>query len=285
MPILVLADVSRTLVAGINLAGLVLGVLGSLFFTYDLLGRPGGPLRWFLRVVLPSGLGAAVALALVVPVAWWGFGAAPGKNAGTLAAFAYAGSLLGAYNGLFVDAPGVVRSRRVVSPADGVVGGVLGAGAGLLALQVLPTWPHLALTTQTMLLFAVVAGLAGGMVASIWRSLNRDRHNSGAARPPLFSRRGCVLGGVAALLLPAAVYSVLLVQGDTAAVLSPYTLPTVAIVAVAGGVIGGLSRSIFWWVNTLPQRSLEVIGVLLILLAFVIQAVEPVLTLVGVAVR
>src|SRR5260370_40399993 len=113
MPILVLADVSRTLVAGINLAGLVLGVLGSLFFTYDLLGRPGGPLRWFLRVVLPSGLGAAVALSLVVLVAWGRFGAAPGQNARTRAAFAYAGRLLRPYQRLFLDALGVVRARRV----------------------------------------------------------------------------------------------------------------------------------------------------------------------------
>jgi hypothetical protein len=35
MPILIIGDVSRYLVAGTNLVGLVLGILGSLFFTYD----------------------------------------------------------------------------------------------------------------------------------------------------------------------------------------------------------------------------------------------------------
>src|SRR5690348_228974 len=57
MVIPILADVDIHVVAGINLAGLLLGILGSLFFTYDLLGRPGGFLRLLLRVGIPALIG------------------------------------------------------------------------------------------------------------------------------------------------------------------------------------------------------------------------------------
>src|SRR5439155_20502988 len=42
----------------IFLGGLLLGVLGSLFLAYDLLGSQEGPLRKFLRIALPGLLGA-----------------------------------------------------------------------------------------------------------------------------------------------------------------------------------------------------------------------------------
>src|SRR5215210_8058028 len=48
----------------IFLVGLLLGVLGSLFLAYDLLGSQEGPLRKFLRVALPGLLGALA----IVPV-------------------------------------------------------------------------------------------------------------------------------------------------------------------------------------------------------------------------
>ena len=46
------------LVKVIFLGGLLLGVLGSLFLAYDLLGSQEGPLRKFLRIALPGLLGA-----------------------------------------------------------------------------------------------------------------------------------------------------------------------------------------------------------------------------------
>ena len=48
----------------IFLFGLLLGVLGSLFLAYDLLGSQEGPLRKFLRLALPGLLGALT----IVPV-------------------------------------------------------------------------------------------------------------------------------------------------------------------------------------------------------------------------
>ena len=46
------------IVKGVFLFGLLLGVLGSLFLAYDLLGSKDGPLRKFLRLSLPGLLGA-----------------------------------------------------------------------------------------------------------------------------------------------------------------------------------------------------------------------------------
>jgi hypothetical protein len=38
----------QRLLDGLTLLGLVGSVFGALFILYDLLGRPGGPLRWAL---------------------------------------------------------------------------------------------------------------------------------------------------------------------------------------------------------------------------------------------
>src|SRR5215212_5873901 len=52
------------IVKSVFLFGLLLGVLGSLFLAYDLLGSKEGPLRKFLRLALPGLLGAIT----IIPV-------------------------------------------------------------------------------------------------------------------------------------------------------------------------------------------------------------------------
>jgi hypothetical protein len=54
---------------------------------------------------------------------------------------------------------------------------------------------------------------------------------------------------------------------------------------LATGLVGGLTRFFFWRVNSLRPRGLEVMGIWCILLAFVAQAIDPVLTVLGVEVR
>jgi hypothetical protein len=71
MHVFFIARIDRHVIAATNLTGLILGDLGSLFFAYDVLGRPGGPLRWFLRTALPAFLGVillfCIALVFVTP--------------------------------------------------------------------------------------------------------------------------------------------------------------------------------------------------------------------------
>src|SRR5258707_13429531 len=52
--------VDHHILAGISVAALMLGVLGSLYLSYDLLGRNNGVLRGLIRVSTPGFLGAII---------------------------------------------------------------------------------------------------------------------------------------------------------------------------------------------------------------------------------
>src|SRR5690348_11614385 len=47
------SDSDMIILDGVSIIGLLLGVLGSLYLSYDLLGRAGGPLRWLIRILTP----------------------------------------------------------------------------------------------------------------------------------------------------------------------------------------------------------------------------------------
>lgn len=116
-------SVGRFVTASITLAGLVIGVVGSLFFTYDLLGRPGGPLRVFLRILIPAGLGAVL---LGVPAFLYGgvsIGRGDPGTVGILGGTLLIGVTLGTFNGLFVSDPTQQEIQpRVLSGRDGLLG-------------------------------------------------------------------------------------------------------------------------------------------------------------------
>jgi hypothetical protein len=290
----VLADVDIHVVAGINLAGLLLGILGSLFFTYDLLGRPGGFLRLLLRVGIPALIGALTlgAMTLLLVAATSALSTEPLSTEATVATtllLAAFGAALGTFNGLFVDAPDASgKRRRFFSLRDAGNGFVVILIYILLAFLVYGLLFRLNLTSlfEVGALLPLVGGAAvGGLIAGVWRFINRSRAQS-APRPHLFSGRGCLIGmGLGLAFLAIALVGLFAFSG---ALTTEIVLGIVIFAIVAGlpggGITGGISRYIFWWANELPPRGLEVIGILLILLAFVAQAIEPVLRLFDIAV-
>jgi hypothetical protein len=50
-----------------------------------------------------------------------------------------------------------------------------------------------------------------------------------------------------------------------------------------GAISGGISQYVFWNINAMPERSILTSGVVLILIGFAIQAIQPLLQLLLVA--
>jgi hypothetical protein len=139
--------------------------------------------------------------------------------------------------------------------------------------------------------FTIITALAAG----VWRRLTFLGGN-GPARPSLFSARGALLGGTGAFLILWAdslygtyqsnqgVYPYIPVSTWLPGLIVFTALGSLIIAFIPGALIGGLTRSIFWWVNTLPPRGMEVIGIVLILCTFALQALQPLVILLGIAI-
>src|SRR5690242_16380948 len=94
-------SIDHHVLSAITIVGLLLGVVGSLYLTYDLLGRAQVVLRWFLRLMTPTLIGSlilgvvgAIIYIQVYPTLDPGFGAL---------LYATVGGLVGLFNGLFVN--------------------------------------------------------------------------------------------------------------------------------------------------------------------------------------
>ena len=292
------------LVKVISLVGLLLGVLGSLFLAYDLLGSQEGPLRKFLRVALPGFIGALVYVPLNLltdPVARLVLGAFAGASSGApdpvvaVVTALLVGGFLGAMPALYDHPAGVPASRPGFSGRDF-------RGAFLLALLCViaiyafqfARLPYGGLPPRAYWTVepgaALAAALAVGAAAGLWRHASGSRAFD--AKPRGFTSRNAALGAGAAgaillspnltgglgitLLIPS-------LRTLQAAAANLVILPLVAALAVApaGALIGGFAPRVLWWVNHTSDNRLELIGVLCILAGFAAQAVEPVVALLG----
>lgn len=108
--------------------------------------------------------------------------------------------------------------------------------------------------------------------------------------PPLFSWRGAVIGavtGMALLFVGLLVFDstyilrTLTQSGDWSVVRGQLAIAAHLSLAaiIPGGVTGGITRHLFWRINTMRPRGLEILGIWFILMAFLAQAVDPLLTL------
>jgi hypothetical protein len=261
--------------AVMSIASALFGVLGSLFFAYDVLGRPGGPLRWLLRLSMPTPLSVGIvtvlfALAFALQ-GTLGFQ----RSRLILTQVALYSALLGMYSGLFVGVPaGGLGHRVVLSLRDAAVGFVLGACT-------LGFWQLL----QRADMFPIRIG-AGGLAAAagavLWRYTGRHRTPAGAQAlhsPAVGGIIGAVAGWALAFgILFAATFPSGAPPADIAGRVAIFALT----VGVPAGVFtGGLTQYTFWWANSLPEKGMEVLGLTLILMAFLAQIAQPLTQVLG----
>jgi hypothetical protein len=269
-------SVEQQVFAGVSLASAFCGVLGSLFFAYDLLGRPGGPLRLLLRLLIPMLLGGLLVGSLDALLFLF-------EGTLTLPSYQYVvlevvflGALLGTYNGLFVDAPAEAYPQRFpFSPRDAFVG--LLVAAGFLGLELSVNG-----ATTAVPLRIATGGVAGGILAGFWR-VTHHQQVTAPARPPLVSWASILIGLLAGFVLVLAVLLGIAVPGHgmTVRVVGSAAAFAVTVGFPAGGIAGALTPYVFWRVNALGEKGMQVLGLALILLAFCLQVVEPIAQLVG----
>ncbi len=114
-------------------------------------------------------------------------------------------------------------------------------------------------------------------------------------RPPLFSWRGCLLGLVAAVLFGFlwAVMANLVFVIATSGNLSRQALAQsvggalvgVALIGPCGAITGGLSRFIFWHAESLQDKQLAGVGVIVAALGALLQFVQPLLDYLNIPIR
>ncbi len=132
------------------------------------------------------------------------------------------------------------------------------------------------------LLESVPLALSGGIIGGTWRFINWEPAH---ATPHLFSRKGFWTGLVAGFV-PWLCWGLALSYAD----LPKYTellkgleymrflffvLFIVGIAALANAVAGSIAQYALWRANRLPHRLLGAFGLVLIVIAFALQAVQP----------
>jgi hypothetical protein len=267
--------IDQRVFALVSIASALCGVLGSLFFAYDLLGRPGGPLYWILRLVVPALLGGILVGALFILLFLF-------ERTLTLPDYQRAvrdvvilGTLLGMYYGLFVDPPDAPYKRRFpFSVRDALVGLVTATGFTGLFLLVNRS-------TAEIPLRIAAGGVAGRVLAGVWRAANHQRV-AADARPRLVSRAGTFIGLIAGYFLVLAMELAITVpsHGVTLAVMSSVVVLAFVVGTPAGAVTGALTPYVFWRVNSLGSKGMQVLGLGFIFLAFFMQILEPLAQLV-----
>jgi len=254
----------------ISIGGLILGVLGSLYLSYDLFGREGGPLRWAVRVVTPSLISVAGLSVAGAALYFTYYGWNPRLLQGA-ALYAIAGLLIGVFNGLYIEPTPLAPGEGLRAVRNALVGGALAFWMGVAAAAIL------SLPYEALLLEGVVIGLIGAVAAGVWRVMN---YNPSATpdRTPRFSTRGFVSGFLSALLLMFAFALITNLAAGTP--LGRGALGATragALGAIAGGLTGGISQYVYWKALKLPSTYLGGIGGLFTLLGFAVQVVQPVL--------
>jgi hypothetical protein len=245
----------------LTLIGVLLATLEAIFLAYDLLGRENGPLRWFTLVVTCGLLSALVfvpVITLVDPLLFH-----EDVNLSFILPFILAGGLMGFYTVILVELPLSVTRP----PIFFWKGGLLGLALALLFWLVgLLAGPQFALP-------AFILGLACALLMSLWQRLSWQPAQSvatvhgigqvvageepsasaptppgtgqfeawkpGHGRPPVFSRKGVVLG----LLLGFLIWFVIGFSANKD--ISASLLESVPL-ALISGVICGTWRYINW---------------------------------------
>jgi hypothetical protein len=134
------------------------------------------------------------------------------------------------------------------------------------------------------LLEIVPLALISGVICGTWRFINWEPAHPD---PHLFSRKGFWSGLVAGfvpwlLFYLAQFYPVLAnyigaIKGFEMMYSLCVVLFAVGLYALANAVAGSIAQYTLWRANQLPHRALGAIGLVLIIVAFALQAVQPVI--------
>src|SRR5262249_46175089 len=193
-----------------------------------------------------------------------------------LADAAVCGALLGIYSGLFVGVPaGGVGDRIALSLRDTAFGFVLGAcflGVWLL-LQVAPA----------LIPIRIGAGsLAAAAGAVLWRYTGRHRAASGALALHNPAVGGIIGAGAGSALVFGILFAATLPsRGLSGNIIGAAVVGALTVGLPAGAITGGLTQYTFWWTNNLSGKGMQILGLTLILVAFLAQIAQPSTQLLG----
>ena len=257
-----------------TLSGVLLATIGSLFLAYDLLGRENGPLRWFTLVLT----GGFVSTLVFVPVAildafLGGVFQRFGFNLLIILPLSWGPAQA-------VDTPAGMKPAQARPPVFSRQGVVRGLLLGyLLGFAFFFAVNHDVIAS---LLESVPLALSGGIIGGTWCFINWEPAHP---TPHLFSRKGFWTGLMAGFV-PWLCWGLALSYAD----LPRYTgllkgleytrflffvLFIVGIAALANAVAGSVAQYALWRANQLPHRLLGAFGLVLIVIAFALQAVQP----------
>ncbi len=132
------------------------------------------------------------------------------------------------------------------------------------------------------LLESVPLALSGGVIAGTWRFINWEAPQP---TPRLFSRKGFWTGLVAGFV-PWLCWGLTLSYAGLPKYTGPlkdleymgfqfFVLSIEVLCALANAAAGSISRYTLWRANQLPHRLLGAFGLVLIVIAFAFQAVQP----------
>ena len=183
-------SIDHHIIDSLNIVGILLGILGLLFVTYEFFGRR--PLKWLLRVVTPAAIGAILLMpaGMIVYI----FDNLTALILRGVLVYGMIGVLIGTFNGVFVSWPLQSKAPRVFSWRDCGFGFVISFCDWLIVS--LAIWPGF----LTAVLEAGIVALPGAVLGGVWSFLNWETL-TGPEQKPLFSWRGCLCGGLLAGLL------------------------------------------------------------------------------------
>jgi hypothetical protein len=216
-------SLNHHLVDTINLVGILLGILGFLYLTYEFFGR--GPLKWVIRVITPSLVGVVILVPAGIGVYLYFFGFTGLVFRGALT-YGLVGVLIGTFNGIFVDWPSSLQKPPIFS-WRGYSTGFLLSFSGWFVVS-LSIWPNFITAFVEAGIVAVIGGFAGGL----WYFLNWEPFLS-SNQAYLFSWQGCCIGIILAFLFG---FAADLILGYPTAI----SILEGCILIPTGGIIGSL---------------------------------------------
>jgi hypothetical protein len=312
MMILAQIDLPPTTVDYFVIASVLLAIIGTLFLAYDLLGRENGPLRWF-TLVITCGLVSGLVLGTTGTLLQRVFN--NGIDLIWTLRFLVLGGIMGFFTVILVELPPSKTRPPIFSRTGSLIGLALGLMFALVIIYILggppeaalalgvpcavivSTWQHLTWEPSQ-----AVSNPRGVWQFVAWEESSPSNPNPQGTwkfvdwepphpRPHLFSRKGFWNGFVAGFVI----WLIFLVVENS--LLQRYSGPgagfeamltlfvfilDAGVLALATAAAGSIAQYTLWRANSLPHRTLGAFGLVLLLVAFVLQGVQPMVNILNI---